>query len=225
MLLILARISSEMRYVTAATKVFSSEIRVSACLWGVLIVLCHCFSFCGVSRLQCLFDNKHWFNTASHLVCDDLSTRRSVYFWDFWCQTRNELIISQQNNDPFLLQKLQFVERTPGQEERICSCDRQRHSMQSGLHIQPGLYIAAWIFYFAMFICSFKKGPDLQICLKQTVFSAVCSLLSVWFLFYGPVSHPHLFLYLALRQNMKCALAQSPLSLGLQACRVQSWGP
>lgn len=42
MLLILARISSEMRYVTAAPKVFSAEIRVSACLWGLLIVLCQC---------------------------------------------------------------------------------------------------------------------------------------------------------------------------------------
>lgn len=85
MLLILAHLSSEMRYVTAATKMFSTEIAVSVCLLGLIIVLCPMwvFFFCEVPRLRCLVDNKSWFNVAACRVCDDLSTRRRVHFRDF----------------------------------------------------------------------------------------------------------------------------------------------
>lgn len=55
--------------------------------------------------------------------------------------------------------------------------------------------------------------------------SLQCALCSVFGAFYGPASLSPSSLHYALRQDMKSASVQSPLSLGLQACRVQSWGP
>lgn len=44
---------------------FSTEIRVSACLWGLLIVS-HQWRlfFCVAPRLHCPVDNRQWFNAA-----------------------------------------------------------------------------------------------------------------------------------------------------------------
>lgn len=73
MLLILARLSSEMRCVTAAAKMFLQTSESLSAFWGcVLCCLYEGFLFPDCIALLTI-DSRQNFNTALQRVCDDLS--------------------------------------------------------------------------------------------------------------------------------------------------------
>lgn len=153
-------------------------------------------------------DNRRWFHAAR-------PTWRSVHFLFFFSrQTRNFIIIiSQWNNDPLLLQKparglqgyiyiyIYIQEMTDKATIFLSLCKGAKRGAAYSSRTAPSSSDAR--VYFLITERS-KSAPSYLLCLcffpaERQAPSSPC---------------------LALRQNMKCALAHSPHSLGLRACRV-----